>query len=523
MTRIAQTSLIFAAGILLSSSTALGAVGNKTYKWQPDTNGITTIPVCIIDGSSAAQRGYGVYWGYVHDPNPSLNDVLRRVRQVLRETWQRYSSVEFTDWRSCGVVANRSQYVGLYINSDADNNAWVGTLSRGRTTRDDRGVQFKPFGNSFNSCVTYSWSKARMEYRFDCVEQYAIHEFGHVLGFEHEWRHPERPSGCAERAGEGTLPPSVRSSYYLTAGFDRNSIMVYDTDCANVQGVRFGNTRLSPRDVEAVNAMYSTPQWLLTRKVALRTSAGYYLTAEGGGGNNQFSTNRRAIGAWEEFDLVPVNNTKPNQYGLRTSFGTYVHAVSAGGVFSPNPLKTDAAWLLWMEHFGLVRMGGDNVALRTPNGVNVVTAEANGGVSLAYAVTTNRTAIGPWETFTLQYRPAAHMVHDPATGKVSVVYQGRRRHIPNPETLIALGFRWEEVTNDARLAALPEGAPYPVLTTNLIRQPATGAVYILEQGLRRGIPDMDTFIKMGLSWSSVRDVPDTTLTAIPLGPLMPKL
>jgi hypothetical protein len=41
------------------------------------------------------------------------------------------------------------------------------------------------------------------------------------------------------------------------------------------------------------------------RNVALRTTAGYYVTAENGGGSS-VQTDRMELGPWETFTLVPV-------------------------------------------------------------------------------------------------------------------------------------------------------------------------------------------------------------------------
>jgi len=524
MNRTSYCSFLVTAAFVLSTRTASGAVANTTDKWPADSNGRVPINVCIIKDSSAEQYGSGGYYGFRHDPNPNLDEVLRRVRTVLKETWSRYSAVEFLDWRQCDTIGDTSGYVGLYIHSKAENKASVGVHAKGLTTVENPGVQFKPFGN-FSQCITYNGSTTKMQYSFDCVEQYAIHEFGHVIGMQHEWRHPSAPATCAERPkdGEAILTWTQASNgYFVTPGYDRKSIMVYGTDCADVEGVRFGNTRLSAKDIRAVNYLYSTPHWLLTRRAALQTSLGYYLSAVNGGGNNLISTTPRSISAWEEFDFVPLLDTA-NVHGLRTTYGTYLGAVNHGGHFGPNPIDTDSAWLDSWERFGVIRLGGDTVALRTANGINYVSAEANGGIPPLFAVSTLRTSVGPTETFTLRYRPAGRLVHNRSTGAVSVVYQGQLRWIPDGDTLIALGFSWDELTIDSALVEFPDGDSYPSLRSNLVHDPSTHKVYLLQQGVKRHIPDENTFIRMGFSWSAIRDLASPDLDRIPEGPPMPQL
>ena len=49
--------------------------------------------------------------------------------------------------------------------------------------------------------------------------------------------------------------------------------------------------------------------------------------------------------------------------------------------------------------------------------------------------------------------------------------------------------------------------------------PATaGAVYDLEGGRRRHVPDLATFLARGLRWEAVRRLPDAVLDAVPEGP-----
>ena len=144
----------------------------------------------------------------------------------------------------------------MLIHPDVPNDSSVGTGARGTTTR------FKPWGNDFNRCIQYNPGTTHVEYRFDCVEQYAIHEFGHVLGFAHEWNHPDTPASCSDRT---PLPsgsyddtfPTTRDAVVVSPHYDFTSIMTYGNDaCVDQHGVRFGSTRLSPADIVGVSTVY---------------------------------------------------------------------------------------------------------------------------------------------------------------------------------------------------------------------------------------------------------------------------
>lgn len=114
------------------------------------------------------------------------------------------------------------------------------------------------------------------------------------------------------------------------------------------------------------------------------------------------------------------------------------------------------------------------------------------------------------------------LVSNPANGAVSFVNAGQRKWIPDPQTFSALGFSWGDVKTDARIMELPDGGAYPSLQPGqLPRHPDTGAVYLLEKGFRRWIPDPNTFAKLGLRWENVVTLPAQSVEAIPNGAAMP--
>ncbi|MBI4511488.1 MAG: hypothetical protein HY698_17780, partial [Deltaproteobacteria bacterium] len=232
-------------------------------RWSQSSTGHTVIRVCLVDGSTTQQKDSSCS-GCIHDTNPGLTEVVTHVKDALISSWEAYSGVRFVGWQWCSSLTTqeRASAVGLYIHPDTSNAAHLGTNARGRTTVSDSGVHFKPWGND-TACINYNWRTTHMEYSFDCVEQYAIHEFGHVLGFEHEWRHPNKPSSCATRQNEPPVTSwskststSAQHTVVNPSSYDWDSIMVYDRDCADVTGVRFGSPTLSSIDIEGMKAVY---------------------------------------------------------------------------------------------------------------------------------------------------------------------------------------------------------------------------------------------------------------------------
>lgn len=141
------------------------------------------------------------------------------------------------------------------------------------------------------------------------------------------------------------------------------------------------------------------------KSYALKTVTGHYLTAENGGGAG-VNTDRKEIGPWETFTMVPVS---PGVFAFKTENGHYLSDVAndrrarqaRGGLFA-NKNAVDAA-----AQFKLVVVNpeGPVVALVTSGG-KYVTAENSGGVKARgpRATSTDRTEIGEWEQFILVAR-----------------------------------------------------------------------------------------------------------------------
>ncbi len=104
-----------------------------------------------------------------------------------------------------------------------------------------------------------------------------------------------------------------------------------------------------------------------------------------------------------------------------------------------------------------------------------------------------------------------------------MVVNGKRHHVPNPPTLAALGIRPPIAQQpDSFVRAIPEGEPLPNLPGNVIQKGGTGEIYLLESGKRRYIPNPETLTAMGLD-SKVHGVPDPVANAIPLGAPVPPI
>ncbi|GAA4817238.1 discoidin domain-containing protein [Streptomyces ziwulingensis] len=114
---------------------------------------------------------------------------------------------------------------------------------------------------------------------------------------------------------------------------------------------------------------------------------GNYVTAENTG-TAPLIANRTAVGPWERFDMVEVGD---DSVVLRAQAnGRYVTA-------GADPLIADSGTPGRAQTFQLVRNADDTVSLLALATGHYVTAEAAGASPLI----ADRTAIGPWEKFTL--------------------------------------------------------------------------------------------------------------------------
>lgn len=162
------------------------------------------------------------------------------------------------------------------------------------------------------------------------------------------------------------------------------------------------------------------------RVVAIKSSNGFFLCAEGGGGG-ALHANRPAQGPWERFTIINITrrtNTDDDKLmsgdkvGLRTDNNHFVVAEDGGGRETNANRKELKGWetftivLLVKTPVGFFPAEDEvpipkvsfssevelPVAFMAENG-NFMVAEGGGGG----AVNANRTGLGPWERFTLTY------------------------------------------------------------------------------------------------------------------------
>lgn len=149
-------------------------------------------------------------------------------------------------------------------------------------------------------------------------------------------------------------------------------------------------------------------------QLALMTRRGDFVTVTGGlhlDATSAFSTDRRAVGAWETFTIEPVDAAN-HTFAIRTANGRYVSAVDGGGQAGAAGhswgVRTDANRISPTETLVLQMQVDGGYALMTQRGY-YVTAVGGGGKAVAGdPMRTDATAVGlaGAEVFTAQILPS---------------------------------------------------------------------------------------------------------------------
>lgn len=112
--------------------------------------------------------------------------------------------------------------------------------------------------------------------------------------------------------------------------------------------------------------------------------------------------------------------------------------------------------------------------------------------------------------------PSATPCHIPGELEVYLVVDHQLRHIVDMDTFTNLGYSTGDIADCGASATLPQGGPI----TRLVKG-SGDAVYLMEAGKRRHIPDMATFTSLGYKTEDISVLPDSIVGAWPLGTPLP--
>ncbi|MFK7823448.1 MAG: hypothetical protein AB8G05_04795 [Oligoflexales bacterium] len=146
---------------------------------------------------------------------------------------------DFTGWNKCDSN-------GADIRINVGDYLWPRVSSLGKNLQNVQNGVTLTF--SFDQANSGSWAyrcKINPNYRDNCIRNYALHEFGHVIALEHEANRAD--SFCAD---------STNAAVIAIGEYDQDSIMNY---CANRRFIQSNLVpKLSSGDISGINDLYSS-------------------------------------------------------------------------------------------------------------------------------------------------------------------------------------------------------------------------------------------------------------------------
>jgi hypothetical protein len=129
------------------------------------------------------------------------------------------------------------------------------------------------------------------------------------------------------------------------------------------------------------------------------------------------------------------------------------------------------------------------------------------------------TAIAPQELpVPLEELPTPPLLLKGDGPEVYLLVEGLRRHIVDMETFAHLGYRPEEILVSASLlSAYSDGPAITRLLQDADGPPSAGALYWLEDGIRHPIPDKGVLAALGLTEVEIAAAPHALILSFPLG------
>lgn len=166
--------------------------------------------------------------------HPEFAQERRWVRDAVAKTWEANSGARLVGWRNCGSAG-----ADVKITVDDSNpRSYIGRHVLGHSPSMWLNFTFK------------AWSAACARDSERCIRAIAAHEFGHVLGFQHEQLRSDAPQACRDHLKARGEWEQVDTTPTALTPYDPDSIMNYCNAFWNNNGA------LSANDITAVQILF---------------------------------------------------------------------------------------------------------------------------------------------------------------------------------------------------------------------------------------------------------------------------
>lgn len=170
------------------------------------------------------------------NPTDEFSAFRQLVRASISDTWEKHSIIEFIGWTSCDDPGANSG-IRVRVEDTFPHTKGLGRMIAGR-----------PAGVVLNFAFEEHSSECKGQLSY-CIRAYAVHEFGHALGFSHEHNRSDTPGSCLQRNfQEG----SVDDAFLSLTPWDAQSVMNY------CNPTFFNGGELSELDKRRVSLVYGS-------------------------------------------------------------------------------------------------------------------------------------------------------------------------------------------------------------------------------------------------------------------------